>query len=147
MDDDNEHDVRTGGRLDRTTMRALGRRAVTHPLVDGWRFEPDDLSPRLLRIALDADAYPDAVEAARIDVHWFVTDEYYIHYLETRGDSRYQCRWDRHPKTNAPMTHFHPPPDAGDPEPTSPGDHHLAVLFTVLDWVSDRVKTLYDSDR
>ena len=144
---DDHDDAETGGRLDRTTMRALGRRAVTNPLVDEWTFEPDSLSPRSLRIALDADAYPNAVEAARIDVHWFVTDEYYLHYLETRGDSRYQCRWDRHPKTNTSITHFHPPPDAGDPEPASTGDHHLAVLFTVLDWVSDRVARLHDTDR
>ena len=143
---DTDHDTGTGGRLDRTTMRTLGRRALTHPLVNQWTFEPDSLSPRSLRISLDTDAYPAAVEAARIDIHWFVTDEYYIHYLETRDDSQFQCRWDRHPKTNAPETHFHPPPNAGDPEPASPGDHHLAVLFTVLDWISDRVETVHDTD-
>ena len=57
-------DVPVGGRLDRTTMRTLGRRAATHRLVDSWAFEPDSLS-----ISLDATAYPDAVDAARIDIH------------------------------------------------------------------------------
>ncbi|WP_050033601.1 hypothetical protein [Halorubrum halophilum] len=137
-------DVPAGGRLDRTTMRTLGRRAATHPLVDSWAFEPDSISPRSLVISLDSTAYPDAVDTARIDIHWFVTNDYYVHYVETRGTSRYQCRWDRHPKTDAPRTHVHPPPDAGDAEPSALGAHHLDVLFTVLDHVTERVETLHD---
>ncbi|WP_158294378.1 hypothetical protein [Halorubrum sp. SD690R] len=50
-------DVPAGGRLDRTTMRTLGRRAATHPLVDSWAFEPDAIS-------LDSTAYPDAGHSA-----------------------------------------------------------------------------------
>jgi hypothetical protein len=143
-DDDDRVDVAGGGRLDRTTMQTLGRRAETHPLVDSWRFEPDRLSPRSLVIGLDSTAYPDAVDTARIDVHWFVTGDYYVHYVETRGGSRFQCRWDRHLKTDAPRSHFHPPPDASGVDPSPLGDHHLEVLFAVLDWVSDRVETLHD---
>jgi len=137
-------DVPAGGRLDRTTMRTLGQRAATHRLVDSWAFEPDSVSPRSLAISLDATAYPDAVDTARIDIHWFVTNDYYVHYVETRETARYQCRWDRHPKTDAPRAHVHPPPDAGDAEPSPLGSHHLDVLFTVLDCVTDRVETLHD---
>jgi len=125
-------------------MRTLGRRAETHPLVDSWRFEPDRLSPRSLVISLDPTAYPDAVDTARIEVHWFVTDDYYVHYVENRGASPFQCRWDRHPKTDAPRSHVHPPPDASGVAPSSLGDHHLEVLFTVLDWVAERIETLHD---
>ena len=143
-DDDDRGDVAGGGRLDRTTMQTLGRRAETHPLVDSWRFKPDRLSPRSLVIALDSTAYPDAVNTARIDVHWFVTGDYYFHYVENLGASHFQCRWDRHPKTDAPRCHFHPPPDASGVEPSGLDDHHLELLFTVLDWVTERVETLHD---
>mgnify|MGYP006934462434 FL=1 len=141
-----EHDgTQEGGRLDRTTMETLARRSETHPLVTSWAFRPDRLSPRVLEITLDSSAYPASVDAARLDIHWFVTGDYYVHYLETHDETQYQCRWDRHPKTDFPRTHFHPPPDAGDAEPASAGTHHLDVLFTVLDWVAERVSTLHDS--
>ncbi len=93
----------------------------------------------------DVDSYPPDVETARLDVHWFTTDDYYFHYIEDRGDEHYQCRWDRHPKTDAPRTHFHPPPDAGTAEDSQLGAHHLDVLFTVLDWVSERVESLHET--
>ena len=126
MLDEAPDDVSAGGRLDRTTMRTLGRRTATHPLVESWAFEPD------------------AVDSARINIHWFVANDYYVHYIETRGTARYQCRWDRHSKTDAPRTHIHPPPDAGDAEPSPLDAHHLDVLFTVLDRVTERVETLHD---
>lgn len=134
------------GRLDVPTLRTLARRADSHPLVDGWSFEPSSVSPRNLELSLVASAYPKPVPAARIDLRWFTTNDYSLHYLETRTDrsAPYQCRWDRHPKTTAPRTHFHPPPGAGGTEPSSLGSHHLDVLFSVLDWVRDRVDTLDD---
>lgn len=134
-----------GGRLDVPTLQTLAQRATTHPLVDDWAFDPSRVSPRILQLYLTASAYPTDVTAARIDVRWFVTGDYSFHYLEERNSENdpYQCRWDRHPKTTAPRTHVHPPPDAGDAEPSSLDPHHLNVLFTVLDWVSERVEQLH----
>lgn len=131
------------GHLDIPTLRTLARRAESHPLVDSWTFDPSSVSPRLLRLRLAPNAYPSAVTAARIDIRWFSTGDYSFHYLETRAADSYQCRWDCHPKPTAPRAHFHPPPDAGDAEPSSLAPHHLDALFTVLDWVSDRVEGLY----
>ena len=148
LDDDDAETAADSGRLDRPTMETIGRRAATDPLVESWRFEPDRIAPRSLVLTLDATAYPSAVDAARIDVHWFVTGDYYFHYVEEQNSSRFQCRWDRHPKTDAPRSHFHPPPDAGGAEPSPLGDHHLDVLFSVLDWVAERVERCHDeSDR
>ena len=104
---DEDDGVPESGRLDRTTMETLARRSETHPLVTSWAFRPDQLSPRVLEITLDSSAYPPSVDAVRLDIHWFVSGDYYIHYLETHEEIRYQCRWDRHPKTDAPRTHFH----------------------------------------
>ncbi len=98
-------------------MQTLGRRAATHPLVNSWAFEPNSFSPRSLVISLDSAAYPEAVQAVRLDIHWFVTDNYYIHYVETRGASHFQCRWDRHPKTDAPRVN--PPRDQAPGLPAS----------------------------
>lgn len=131
------------GRLDMTTLRTLGRRAATHPLVAAWSFEPTSTSPRYLEVELDADAYPVSVDAVRLEIHWFDTDDYYVHYIETRDTEYYQCRWDRHPKTDAPRCHFHPPPDAGTAVESPLETHALEVLFTILDWVSERVETLH----
>ncbi|WP_435176534.1 hypothetical protein [Halorussus sp. AFM4] len=67
------------------------------------------------------------------------------YYVEDRGGEQYRCRWDRHPKTDAPRTHFHPPPDAGAAEDSPLGTHHLDVLFAILDWVSERVEHLHET--
>lgn len=136
----------SGGPLDRPTLDVLARRARTHPLVDSGTFQPDTISPRQLELRLDDKQYPPPVETARLDIRWFEGGDYTIHYLEIRGDTTWQCRWDRHPKPGEPTVHFHPPTDASsDIEPSGlQATHHLGVLFGVLDWVSDRVERLHD---
>lgn len=135
-----------GGPLDVPTLTVLGRRAASHGLVETWSLQPDDISPRHLEIRLDPKRYPPGVDATRLDVGWYEGDEYTVHCVESRGEGRWQCRWDRHHKPDAPRTHFHPPPDAGSEIEPSPLDetHYLGVLFAVLDWVADRVATLHD---
>ena len=136
----------TGGPLDVATLEVVAGRVSTHPLVDGWALRPDALSPRRLEVHLDVDLYPGAVESTRLDVRWFEGGDYTVHYLETWDDQTWQCRWDRHPKPGGPTEHFHPPPDAGqDIEPSELGaTHHLDVVFTVLEWVSERIERLHD---
>ena len=136
----------SGGPLDVATLDVLAGRAGTHPLVDGWTFQPDAMSPRRLELHLDDEQYPRPVEEARLDVRWFDGGDYTVHYLELRGDDAWQCRWDRHPKPGGSKAHFHPPPDAvSDVEPSGLGaTHHLGVLFAVLDWVAERVEQLHD---
>ncbi|POG55555.1 hypothetical protein [Haloferax marisrubri] len=132
------------GRLDVPTLQTLAQRAATHPLVVDWSFDPSSLSPRRLQLSLDAHAYPERVATARLDIRWFTSGDYSVHYLELGQDDgdgpQYHCRWDRHPKPTAPRTHFHPPPDAGTAEPSSLEPHHLEVLFTALDWIRERVE-------
>jgi hypothetical protein len=133
------------GELDVPTLRTIGRRAETHPLVESWQFDPSSAAPRMVQLRIDAESYPIAVDAARLDVRWFTTDDYSFHYVESRGDDQYHCRWDRHPESDAPRTHFHPPPDAGAAEESPLNAHFLNVLFTVLDWTSERVERLHEA--
>ena len=135
-----------GGPLDVHTLDVIARRAGSHPIVDEWAFQPDPMSPRRLELHLDDNQYPPLVDEARLDMRWFEGGDYTAHYLETRGDGIWQCRWDRHPKPGAPTAHFHPPPDAAsDVESnTIQATHHLDVLFGILDWTAERVEQLHD---
>jgi len=136
----------SSGPLDVPTLDVIAQRAVTHSLVDGWAFQPDSMSPRRLELHLDENQYPSPITEARLDVRWFEGRDYTVHYLETRDDDVWQCRWDRHLKPGAPKAQFHPPPDAAsDAEPsTLQATHHLGVLFGVLDWISERIEQLQD---
>lgn len=136
------------GPLDVPTLEVLAQRGSSHPLVSGWTFRPDAISPRVLELEVDATQYPDTVTAVRIDIRWFTGGDYTVHYLETREHDTepWQCRWDRHPKPDAPRDHFHPPPDAASTVDPSPIDasHHLEVLFGVLEWIGDRLAAVHD---
>lgn len=134
------------GPLDVATLDVLAQRAISHPLVEGRAFQPDAMSPRRLEVHLDDEQYPATVTAARLDIRWYDGGDYAFHYLETREDARWQCRWDRHPKPGESTGHFHPPPDADSTVEPSPlqATHHLGVLFDVLDWITDRVERLHD---
>ena len=141
-----ELDFDGSGPLDVPTLEVLAQRAVTHPLVTGATFQPDSLTPRLLEVTLDSEQYPTSIRRVRLDIRWFEGGDYSIHYVETGTNRAWQCRWDRHPKPEAPLEHFHPPPDAGAAvQPSSfESDHHLSVLFGVLDWTQGRRQEHYD---
>jgi hypothetical protein len=136
----------SGGPLDVPTLEVIARRAATHPLVDGWAFQPDAVSPRRLEPTLDEEQSPPAVAEARLDVRWFEGGDYTVRYLEMRDDDVWQCRWDRHAKPGAPNAHVHPPPDAAsDVElSTLQATHHPGVLFGVRDWITGRTEQLHD---
>jgi hypothetical protein len=104
------------------------------------------MSPLWLELSLDENQYPSPIMEARLDVRWFEGGEDTVHYLETRDDEVWQCRWDRHSEPGAPKAHFHSPPDAAaDVEPsTLQATHHLGVLFGVLDWITERIEQLHD---
>lgn len=53
--------------------------------------------------------------SGRMEITWWETGAYRYHYTERDG---IDFRFDNHPKENVPDAHFHPPPDAGDAEPS-----------------------------
>ena len=135
------------GPPDRQTLRLLERHLSSESLVVESVFDPDSYEPRLLRGVLDTDRYPDSVTAVRLDIRWFTTGDFSIHYVEDHEDgTRWECRWDRYPNTHNTRLHFHEPPSATeviDLELSSL--HPLEVYSTVLAATEGRLETLWSA--
>jgi hypothetical protein len=132
------------GPPDRQTLRLLERQLASDSLVAETVFEPGPYEPRLLQVLLDAGQYPEPVTAARVDIRWFTTDDFSIHYLESRDGDHWECRWDRHPNTHNTRLHFHEPPtgdEISDLELSSL--HPLDVYSTVFDAIEQRIGSLW----
>ncbi|GAA0715715.1 hypothetical protein J2744_001899 [Halorubrum trapanicum] len=132
------------GPPDRQTLRLLERQVASDPLVAATEFEPDPYEPRSLRAELDRERYPDPVTAARVDVRWFTTGDFSVHYVEDRGDDRWECRWDRHPNAHDSRLHFHEPPTGDEISALDPPSlHPLEVYSTVFEAIERRVESLW----
>ncbi len=133
------------GPPDRQTLRLLERQLASDALIVDTVFDPGPYEPRLLRGVLDTDQYPALVTAARLDIRWFTTDDFSIHYVETRTDNgTWECRWDRHPNDHNTRLHFHEPPagaDITDLELASV--HPLEVYSTVMTAIEQRIEDLW----
>lgn len=139
--------ARATGPPDRQTLRLLERHLSSDSLVAETAFDPDAYEPRLLRGLVDAGRYPGAVTTARLDVRWFTTGDFSIHYVEGHEDGdRWECRWDRHPNAHNTRLHFHEPPSAIEIiDLELPSLHPLEVYATVLTAVEQRIETLWSS--
>lgn len=133
------------GPPDRQTLRLLERHLSSDALVTETAFAPDVYEPRLVRGLLDAGRYPEAVTAARLDMRWFTTGDFSVHYIEEHeaGDC-WECRWDRHPNPHNTRLHFHEPPSTAEiTDLELPSCHPLDVYSTVLTAIEQRVETLW----
>ncbi len=131
----------TTGPPDRQTLRLLERILDDEPAVGATEFAPDSYEPRLLYAALAMDRYPSTVDAARLDIRWFTTGDFSIHYIETHDDEHWECRWDRHPNSHNDRLHFHQPPDGNDIVDISlESVHPIDVLSTVLAAIEQRIE-------
>ena len=134
------------GPPDRQTLRLLERQLSSDPLVATVQFDPDPYEPRLLRASLDSDRYPGSVTTARIDVRWFTTGDFSMHYLEDREHDRWECRWDRHPNTHNARVHVHEPPTGADVSDLElPSLHPLEVYSTVFGAIEQRIGALWSA--
>jgi hypothetical protein len=76
------------------------------PLVDTTAYD-GVVAPTELQISL-TDGLGDA-DTARLDIQWSELGMYSFHYVDSDDVN---WRFDRHPNTHSPESHFHPPPDA-----------------------------------
>lgn len=135
----------TTGPPDRQSVRLLQKHLAADPLVTDTLFEPNPQEPRLLRARLAIDRYPSIVDSARLDIRWFESGDFSVHYVETRNDERrWECRWDRHPNHHNTRLHVHRPPDGADVEDLSLSSlHPLDVYSTVLDAIEGHIERLW----
>jgi len=133
--------------VDDAVLEILRQRGATHPLVERVRTERTGATLSTVVLVLDGDRYPDSVGDARLEIQWFVNGDYNVHYVETRGESVWQCRWDRHVNPHTARSHFHPPPDAASEAavPDRPEDGHPGAMFArTMANVRDRMEGLWE---
>ena len=80
------------------------------PLVESAAFD-DPVNPTELIVEFSAGL--DA--PGRMEITWWKRGAYRYHYTEPDD---VDFRFDNHPKDGVPNAHFHPPPDAGQAEPS-----------------------------
>ena len=131
------------GPPDRQTLQLLEKHLADDPMVTSTSFDPDVYTPRRLRAHLDTSQYPAKVTDARLDIRWFSSGDFSIHYVESSDDGpEWECRWDRHPNEHNSRLHFHRPPDGSDIDDLSlPSLHPLDVYSTVLDAIEQRIES------
>jgi len=76
------------GPPDRQTLQLLDRHLSGQSLVASTAFDPDNYEPRRLRVRLDPEQFPETTHAARLDVRWFTTGDFSIHYGKSRRKPR-----------------------------------------------------------
>ncbi len=142
-----DSEANSTGPPDRQTLHLLERHISSESLVAETAFDPDAYEPRLLRGFLDAGQYPESVNGAYLDIRWFTTGDFSLHYIEVHKDEkRWECRWDRHPNTHNSRLHFHKPPSATEITDLEFWSlHPLEVYSTVLTAIEQRIETLWSS--
>lgn len=133
------------GPPDRQTLRLLERHFASDALIAETEFEPDPYEPRVLHAHLDAERYPESIPIAQLDIRWFTTGDFSLHYVEghTNGN-QWECRWDRHPNPHNTRLHFHQPPTAAETiDLTLDSLHPLEVYSLVFSAVEQRLESLW----
>jgi hypothetical protein len=108
------------------------------PLVADTGYD-DPIAPTELFIKL-SDGLGDA-DTARFDIQWSEVDNYSFHYVDSTGMN---WRFDRHPNTHSPDTHFHPPSDALTPA-AEPSCIHVTEVSLVTRAVIAMWRAAYGS--
>lgn len=135
------------GPPDRQTLQLLEAILADEPIVATTEFDPDSYEPQVLRAFCEESRYPPTVETARLDIRWFASGDFSIHYVETMATDRWECRWDRHPNPHNERLHFHHPP-AGDDitDLTWSSLHPIDVVSTVVAAIEQQIEQHWPAD-
>ena len=128
------------GPPDRQTLRLVESLLTDEPLVTTTEYEPDSYEPRIRHALCEESRYPAPGEAARLDIRWFASGDFSLHYIETMADDRWECRWNRHPNPHNARLHFHQPPEGDDiVDLTWSSLHPINVLSMVIAAIEQRI--------
>lgn len=136
------------GSVDRTVLMSIKQRLDTAPYIHSTVLSLKHGKPTLTATFV-SEYFPAAVSETYYDIRWYTSGDFEIHYQENWTDGReWKRRWDRHPREGK-RTHYHPPPDAGDPpKPVTLPNHYYDMLRHVDTETLDHSKShpLVDAD-
>ncbi|MDB9281506.1 hypothetical protein PN416_16695 [Halorubrum ezzemoulense] len=136
--DDETGDSISGGPVDFDRLAVIRERLTTDDRFSEVGDQPS-FAPERLVCQYDRQLYPDRVRSARLEIVWFETGDFSLHYHETHKTGAFDHRWDRHPSGHNTRDHIHPGPDAPTPgdDTTHPNDWR-DVLSTALSEIEAR---------
>lgn len=140
-----EDDGKGSGPLDIDILDRIGQRLAGSTRFSNVSVQPES-APMSVRAEFDLGYYPAAINQAYLEIRWFQTDDFSIHYLEQYASGEtWECRWDRHPNDHNTREHFHPPPDASTPgrDAAYPTDWR-DMLTRVLEQLDERMRSFWD---
>lgn len=142
MSDDGE---RASGPLDVDILDRIGQRLAGSDRFSAVSVQPET-APDSVVADLDRGYYPTAVERSYLQIRWFETDDFSVHYCEQYSDgTTWECRWDRHPNDHNTRDHFHPPPDTPTPgTDTSHPTDWREMLTRVLTRLDVRIRAFWE---
>ncbi|WP_158059669.1 hypothetical protein [Halorussus halophilus] len=140
-DEDVAEDV---GGIDTEILEQIGQPLERSHQFSEVVFQPD-YAPSSVVAEYDMGYFPAAIDRAYLEIRWYETDDFNVHYSEQYNDGdHWECRWDRHPNSHNARSHFHPPPEA-----TTPGDDAeyardwRDVLSSILEDLDDRIEAFW----
>jgi len=142
---DDEDVAEAVGGIDTEILERIGQHLERSSQFSEVVFQPDyALSSAVAEY--DTEYFPAAIDRAYLQIRWYETDDFRVHYSEQYNDGdHWEYRWDRHPNSHNARSHFHPPPDA-----TTPGDDvgyasdWRDVLSNVLADLDDRIQAFWE---
>lgn len=140
----NGADDRGAGPIDLDVLDRIETHLAGSERFSGVEFQPAH-APNSVVAEYDLGYFPPSVTRAYLDLRWYVTDDFNIHYSEQYDDGdQWECRWDRHPNEHNTREHFHPPPTAEKPgEDAEFPWEWQDVLTLVLEELDARVQSFW----
>jgi hypothetical protein len=106
---------RETGAIDYDVLDRIGKYLERSDRFGEVSYQPE-YAPNSIVAEFDRGFLPPSIEQPSLQIRWYDTDDFDIHYLEQYGEGEsWECRWDRHPNEHNSRGHFHPPPDADKP--------------------------------
>lgn len=133
--------------VDEEVLRSMAATLRTDDRVADVRLVPgaDADEHKHLAVEFDEDRYPASIRNVRLEIQWYRNDGFNAHYVETHVDDEvWQCRWDRHSNAHSAPSHFHPPPDAGEPTDAHFPDDYRDVTSLVLGAIQERIDAVWE---
>jgi hypothetical protein len=136
--EDETSDSGSGGPIDFDRLELIRERLTTDDRFTEIGEQPA-FAPERLVCRYDRRLYPDRVQSARLEIVWFETGDFSLHYHEAHETGAFDHRWDRHPSGHNTRDHIYLGPEAPTPgdDTTHPTDWR-DILSAVLSEIEAR---------